>query len=243
MMTRSRIRHGLSTCLLACSMVSTQALGRSSVELANCLPGVSTQRVLALELPGGGKRYVHEFNFKQDERAVARRMRDELSAIAHPGLLMRHRLGSWRTFSFWLGKRFCLVQIRRSNRSQTNGMVTMTDYSAIEQTASRNAATTPSDVGFSAPSWLPRLRAQKVERWIDVGSRVTTITGLLPASLAVARDRINQAAARGGFTPSAQMLVPNSGQLLIFRRVGQELAVTLGALAAMTNVVIHLEEH
>ncbi|MFK7962853.1 MAG: hypothetical protein AB8C46_02705 [Burkholderiaceae bacterium] len=229
--------------MIACSLVSAQSLARSPNEPANCLPHVSTQRVLALELPSGARRYVHDFHVKQGQRAVARRLRDDLSEVARPGRLLRHQLGSWQTFSFWLGKRFCLVQIRPLNQRQVDGLVTMTDYSAIEQTALRTAATTAPDYGFDAPAWLPRLRAQKVERWIDVGRRVTTITGLLPGSPAVARERITQAAARGGFTPSAQMVVPASGQMLIFRRAGQELAITLGALAAMTNVVVHIEEH
>lgn len=238
--------------LIACYCTGHDALARRPVEPATCLPNVVTARVLSLELPGGAHRYVDEFWIGQSLPVAGRAFAVSLRDVASPGHLMRRRAGQWQTYSFWVKERFCVIQVRAAGPGQTYGLSTLTDYGLMRRLASRKSGKTETEAGFRPPPWWPHLQACKVERWLDAGRRVTTITGFSASSLPGTREQIVRAVARGGFVPSAQMLVPSSatgqapsnraGLMLLFQGPNRELAVTLTAMARLTGVVAHLEE-
>jgi len=239
--------------LIACCFVSFEALAGQSVEPAACSPGVVSARVLSLELPGGAHRHVDEFRLGQSLSDAGPALALALRDVAFPGHLMRRRVGQWQTYSFWLGERFCVVQVRAAGVLQVYGLVTLTDYRLTGRIAPRQVDQAEAHTGFKPPAWWPQLQSVKVERWLDAGRRVTTITGFSSKSLTGTREQIVRSVVSGGFVPSAHMLVPSTetrrapgrktGLMLLFQGPNRELAVTLTAAHRLTSVVAHLEEH
>lgn len=239
--------------VIALALNSTSALAGRPANPAICLPDVSSQRVLSLKLPSGAQRRIDEFRLALGPQAAARALMASLDRVASPGRLMRRQAGQWQTISFWLQERFCLIQFRPAGDADTYGLLTLTDYSTIEPGGANDTGQPAARAELEPPTWWPALQAGKVERWLDAGRRVTTITGVSSSGLPAVRDQIVRAATRAGFLPSAQMLVPSSalrgngyaraGLMILFQSPDRELAVTLTAVSQVTSVVAHLEEH
>lgn len=237
--------RGLAQVLLA-GMLMSSAHAVQPASGPGDAPGWLThlplQFIARRELPGGLPQDIYRFVVPASPETVLAQIRDAARRLPDAGELVNRTAQGWQVISVWQRRRLLTVQVRPTDASATEGLVTAIDFRTMSAAGFSGAGSSMS--APRTPRWWPLLEQPWVQRWHDNGSAVTSMLGWFSGPAAHAEHEITRSAKDAGLQLVSRADVPagRSGIVLAYAGVRAELLVTLNAQGIKTGVVAHYTE-